>query len=74
MPDFPAGARDERSTYLHLVVCPLELAALTEVIGAERAEAAVRLAPVYTWIYQHVLASPGWFDALLARHGLVPPG
>ncbi|MEE8291959.1 MAG: hypothetical protein V3R80_10785, partial [Candidatus Tectomicrobia bacterium] len=33
----PTGARGERSTYLHLIVCALELQALTELLDEQRA-------------------------------------
>jgi catechol 2,3-dioxygenase-like lactoylglutathione lyase family enzyme len=72
VPPFEAGgARDETSTYVHLVVCPLEYAALTEVIGAEAARAAIERADVYTWIYATILQDWSYFADLLSRHALV---
>ncbi len=64
------GARDENSTYLHLVVCPLEYAAMIDVVGTEAARATVERADVYTWIYATVLREWDYFDDLLNRYGL----
>jgi hypothetical protein len=35
---FPDGARSESSTYLHLAVCLMELDALAQILGKEKAE------------------------------------
>lgn len=52
------GARDERSTYLHLVVNWLELESLRSVVGHSDADetlrAACRVPVVYRWIYERV--------------------
>ena len=48
--ELPTGARGERSTYLHLIVCTLELQALTELLGAERTAAVGALDPLYVGI------------------------
>lgn len=64
------GARGEGSTYLHLVVCPLEYASLTEVIGAAAARATIESIDVYTWVYATVLREWEYFADLLRRHGL----
>jgi hypothetical protein len=61
-PDLPAaadgGARDDRSTLLHLVVCDLELAAATAVLGEETARRVLGANTHYQWIYGHVLGNP----------------
>jgi len=52
------GARSEYSTYLHLVVCDLELQAMTILRGRERAVELLSGYDHYRWIYQHVLTDP----------------
>ena len=51
----PEGARDLTSTYRHLLVCDLELQAMTLLVGAERARATLAANRHYTWIYDRVL-------------------
>ena len=58
VPTGRAGARDERSTYLHLVICDLELQAMTRLVGEEKARAVLEGWSHYTWIYEQVLANP----------------
>lgn len=65
------AARDEGSTYLHLVVCALELRALSEVVGRSRAERIVLSKPYYRWIYRKVVSNQATINAILERHGLV---
>lgn len=54
---YPDGARSEFSTYLHLAVCLMELDALTEVVGQEKARDVVANNGkyFYKWIYKTVL-------------------
>lgn len=71
VPTFEAGgARGETSTYLHLVVCPLEYASLIEVIGVDAARATLAGYEHYTWLYATVLRDWSYFADLLGRHGL----
>ncbi len=78
-PNAPAGsddggARDLNSTYLHLVVCDLELQAMTILVGEERARAVLESNTHYTWIYDQVLNNP-LVRQVNERHGaVVPPG
>ena len=51
----PEGARDLQSTYRHLLVCDLELQAMTILVGADRARAVLASNTHYTWIYDRVL-------------------
>ncbi|HEX7048342.1 MAG TPA: hypothetical protein VF275_12295 [Gammaproteobacteria bacterium] len=69
---FPEGARNARSSYLHLIVNQLEYHALADVIGKERADAAFEFwrDDHYTWIYQKIFEDGRAIDALLARHNL----
>lgn len=75
-PDAPGraggGARDPRSTYLHLVVCDLELQALTQLLGEARAREIIGGWNHYPWVYERVLSDPRIHE-INARHGLVPP-
>jgi hypothetical protein len=48
----PAGAGDERGTYLHLIVCTLELQAVTELLDETRARQQLERWTHYTWVYR----------------------
>lgn len=65
------GARDEKSTYLHLLVCLLEYDALVHLIGG-RAKHLVKSKPYYEWIYQTVLSDYCTIKEVAVRNGLVP--
>ena len=75
-PDAPAGgprgARDRQSTYLHLIVCDLELQAMAELVGEARAREVLADNRHYTWIYEQVLGDPR-IRRINARHGLLLP-
>lgn len=49
------GARDEYSTYLHLIVCDLEFQAMTKLIGENQARQLLAEWQHYKWIYNVVL-------------------
>lgn len=66
----PAGARDELSRYLHLIINTWELDVLSLLVGASRARAAIGRRGYYTWIYQQALYDDGALRDLLERHGL----
>lgn len=68
----PEGARSYEQTYLHLVVCWLEVAAATELIGRPRAAEIANAPWGYRWIYRTVLADWEPLGALLAEHGILP--
>ena len=70
--NLPEGARSYEQTYLHLVVCWLEIAAVTELIGRERAEALAETQWGYRWIYRTVLSDWDALGALFRAHGLLP--
>lgn len=72
-PPPPAGARDARSTWLHMSVCALEFQSLSEIIGPALAAAELRELGRYSWIYGQVLEDSGWFARFLRRHGLHVP-
>lgn len=64
------GARDEYSTYLHLMVCYLEYVGLMELVGKERAEAVITKMNHYKWIYRQVLKDGEVISALIDKHQL----
>jgi len=70
----PDGARDEFSTYLHLIVCTQELAAMRRLVGRERADRVTRgaiEAGRYAWIYQTVVRDHAVLGTLLRSSDLL---
>lgn len=70
--EFPAGSGDRFSTYLHLVICYLEYAALIELIGPTKAREAVGRRHVYTAIYATVVGEYERIGIVVARHRALP--
>jgi hypothetical protein len=70
--ELPDGARSYESTYLHLVINWLEVAATSEFIGRVRACAVAETQRTYRWIYRTVLRDWDQLAELFERHGLVP--
>lgn len=72
VPDgYPYGGRDNRSTYLHLIVCRLELKALQSYIEERPARRTLFNQTHYRWIYSTVLSNvAGMIDEVIERHGL----
>ncbi len=70
--ELPDGARNYESTYLHLVINWLEVAATAEFIGRHRAVAVAEVQRSYRWIYRTVLRDWDALQELYERHGLVP--
>lgn len=68
----PDGGRSYEQTYLHLVVCWLEVAAAAELIGWDRASAIAQAPWGYRWIYRTVLEDWEPLAALLKEHGILP--
>ncbi len=68
----PEGARSYEQTYVHLVVCWLEVAAMSELIGRERAHALADTQWGYRWIYRTVIADAEPLRNLYAEHGVAP--
>lgn len=68
------GARDERSTYLHLVVNWLELESLRSIVGRDCADetlrAACRAPVVYHWIYGRVFEDHEAIGQVVRGRGL----
>jgi hypothetical protein len=69
----PTGASSERSTYLHLIVCSLELQALTELLGEPSARQQLERWTHYTWVYWTVLTDTERLGGVLRRHGIIVP-
>ena len=65
------GARDEYSTYLHLMVCMEEYDALANYMGEEMARKTIEQKRHYKWIYKQVLENPDQIRSVMTDHGLV---
>ena len=68
----PDGARNYEQTYVHLVVCWLELNATSEFIGWDRAAALAETNYGYRWIYRTVVRDWEALGALFTKHGILP--
>lgn len=62
------GARDNQSTYRHLLVCDMELQVLTTLLGEAASRETLTLNTHYQWIYEKVLSDPRIREVAL-RHG-----
>ena len=69
----PEGARNEFSTYLHLLVTTLEHIALRDVLGQTEAADVMRAQGqrIYRWIYRTVIADFDRMHTLVEKHGLL---
>ena len=63
----PEGARSYEQTYMHLVVCWLEIEAAAELIGRARANRILDTQWGYRWIYRTVIADRDSLGDLLHR-------
>jgi len=70
---YPHGARDEESNALHLLVCLLELRALSRFVGEQAARAELESNTHYLDIYRAVLDDTDALQAVLDRHGIGLP-
>jgi hypothetical protein len=68
----PDGARNYEQTYVHLVVCWLELHAVAEFIGWDRAAALAETNYGYRWIYRTVVRDREALGQLYEKHGILP--
>jgi hypothetical protein len=64
----PEGAKHERSTYSHLMVCRLELLATAEAVGMDKAKEVVLNEPFYTWIYRKVVEEGDKIDPIIKKY------
>ncbi len=71
---FPEGARDEESSYKHILVCYLEFQAIKGLLGELKAKQVMAFWATdhYTWVYKTVLEREREIGALLRKHKLVP--
>lgn len=70
----PEGARDERSSYLHLLVIYLEYRADRELLGELKARQVMDFwsRDHYTWVYKTVLERPRDIGNVALKHKLIP--
>ncbi len=68
----PEGARSYEQTYVHLVVCWLEIEATAELIGRARANRMADTTWGYRWIYRTVVEDRDALCALFTQHGIYP--
>ena len=68
----PDGARNYEQTYVHLVVCWLELNATSEFIGWDRAAALAETNYGYRWIYRTVVRDWEALGELFKKHRILP--
>ena len=69
---FPKGAKDEHSTYLHLIVCYLEQEALREYFNEIRVRAVYKFwqNDHYTLVYKQVELYQDIFARIMVKSGL----
>lgn len=71
VPTGPAGgARDDYSTYVHLIVGVQELHATASVFGMQEARRVLAAKRHYRWINKQVLENTDALAAIVQRHGL----
>ena len=68
----PEGARSYEQTYVHLVVCWLEIEAAAAVIGRERANRMADTTWGYRWIYRTVVTDRDPLCELFTTNGIYP--
>ncbi len=68
----PDGGRNYEQTYLHLVVCWLEIWAASELIGMARARTVADQPWGYRWIYRTVLEDWTPLERLLQDNAILP--
>jgi len=69
---YPEGARDEYSTYQHLIVCYLELEAITELLSQSRVNSVSKFwqSDHYTWIYKQIKKEKETLKNIVEKYGL----
>jgi hypothetical protein len=68
------GARTRESTYLHLIVCFLELDGLSQLLGEPAARRQLEAERHYRWIYARVLDETDALRSLVTTAGFRLPG
>jgi len=64
------GARDEYSTYLHLIVNFLEYDGIEQIAGERASKAVLNRKPYYKWIYKQVLNNLEYLREITVKYGL----
>lgn len=67
------GARDDYSTYVHLIVGLQEFRIMSSLVGTEEAARVLAGKTWYTWIYNQVLENEESLAAILKKHQLDLP-
>lgn len=69
---YPEGARDEDSTYMHLIVCYLELEAIGELLSEKRVNRVSEFwkNDHYTWVYKQVDIKKEVLKNIINKYGL----
>lgn len=66
------GAKNEYSSYLHLLVCHWEHQATAEVLGKEKSTEIMESQGHYTWIYERILEDEAYLQDLCVKYDIVP--
>ena len=64
------GARDDYSTYVHLIVGLQEYRATASLFGEVEAKRVIARKPHYRWIYRQVIENEAAIAAIVAKHSL----
>ena len=64
------GARDEYSTYMHIIVCMLEYDATSALIGERAARETLEKKRFYQWIYKEVLNNTDAIKSIMRENNL----
>lgn len=67
------GARDDYSTYVHLIVGLQEFRVMSSLVGTEEAARVLAGKTWYTWIYKQVLENEAALATILKKHQLDLP-
>ena len=69
---YPEGAKDEYSTYLHLIVNWLEIEAASQFLARERVREIARMKHYYRWVYRSVLSDWDSLEDMFRARDIVP--
>lgn len=73
-----AKGHTRQSTYLHLIVCYIELKALSSYLGKTEGRNLImklmKSDKLYSWIYDQVLNKDSAIKKIVTKHKLLPPG
>ncbi|WP_417457036.1 hypothetical protein [Kordiimonas sp.] len=69
---YPYGSPDESATYLHVLVCYLEIDAMKQIFGNKKADELLNYWKTdhYTWVYEQVDTHADAIAEIIDRHGL----